>query len=218
MFHNGSTYDYHFIIKGLAEEFEGEFECLGENTEKCITFSVPIKKEITKKDKDGNEKTTKISYKIKFIDSFRFMSSSLSNLVDNLSDGLHSDKCTNCKPCLDYMTTKDEQLIFRRFSCKKNYERHFHKELIQRFANIYESCNGDLNKFILLLRKGVYPYEYMDSLEIFNETSFPDKEYFYNNLNMEDITDVDHRHAKRVFSEVAPKNLSNKNLSDYHDL
>ena len=47
--HNGSTYDYHFIIKELAKEFEGEFECLGENTEKYITFSVPIKKEITKK-------------------------------------------------------------------------------------------------------------------------------------------------------------------------
>ena len=49
VFHNGSTYDYHFITKELAEEFEGEFECLGENTEKYITFSVPIKKEITKK-------------------------------------------------------------------------------------------------------------------------------------------------------------------------
>ena len=48
-FHNGSTYDYHFIIKNLAEEFEGEFECLGENTKKYITFSVPTKKEITKK-------------------------------------------------------------------------------------------------------------------------------------------------------------------------
>ena len=47
VFHNGSTYDYHFIIKNLAEEFEGEFECLGKNTEKYITFSVPIKKEIT---------------------------------------------------------------------------------------------------------------------------------------------------------------------------
>ena len=44
VFHNGSTYDYHFIIKVLAEECEGEFECLGENTEKYITFSVPIKK------------------------------------------------------------------------------------------------------------------------------------------------------------------------------
>ena len=49
VFHNGSTYDYHFIIKELAEEFEGEFECLGENTEKYITFSAPIKKEITKR-------------------------------------------------------------------------------------------------------------------------------------------------------------------------
>ena len=49
VFHNGSTYDYHFIIKELAEEVEGEFECLAENTEKYITFSVSIKKEITKK-------------------------------------------------------------------------------------------------------------------------------------------------------------------------
>ena len=67
-FHNGSKYDYHFIIKELAEEFEGKFECLGENTEKYITFSVPIKKEL------DNGKT--ITYKLKFIDSFRFMSSS----------------------------------------------------------------------------------------------------------------------------------------------
>ena len=53
----------------------------------------------------------------------------------------------------------------------------------------------------------------MDSCEKFDETSLPDKETFYSNLNMEDITDADHRHAKRVF-----KNLSNKNLGDYHDL
>ena len=44
VFHNGSTYDYHFIIKHLAREFKGYFYCLGENTEKYITFSVPIKK------------------------------------------------------------------------------------------------------------------------------------------------------------------------------
>ena len=56
VFHNGSIYDYHFIIKELAEQFEGEFECLGENKEKYITFSVPIKKEITKKDKNDNDK------------------------------------------------------------------------------------------------------------------------------------------------------------------
>ena len=85
-------------------------ECLGENTEKYITFSVPIKKEL------GNGKS--ITYKIKFIDSFRFMSSSLSSLVDNLSEGLHSDKCIDCKSCLDYMSVKrvalkDDRLIFR---------------------------------------------------------------------------------------------------------
>ena len=162
VFHNGSTYDYHFIIKELAEEFEGEFECLGENTERNITFSVPIREEITKKDKNGNDKTTKISYKIKFIHSFRFMSSSLSNLVDNLSEGLHNDRCIDCKSCLDYTTTKDEQLICRCFECKKNYKKDFNRELINRFSNIHEFCNADINKFILLLRKGVYPYEYME--------------------------------------------------------
>ena len=78
VFHNGSTYDYHFIIKQLAREFKGNFECLGKNTEKYITFSAPIKKE------HDNGKTT--TYKLKFIDSCRFMQSSLSNLVDNLSE------------------------------------------------------------------------------------------------------------------------------------
>ena len=63
--HNGSKYDYHFIIRELAEEFKGQFECLGENTEKYITFSVPITKE------NDDDKT--ITYKIKFIDTCRFM-------------------------------------------------------------------------------------------------------------------------------------------------
>ena len=85
----------------------------------------------------------------------------------------------------------------KEFSCKKNYKKDFNKDLIQRFANIYEFCNGDLNKFILLLSKGVYPYEYMDSWQKFDETSLPDKEAFYSNLNMEDITDVDYRHGKK---------------------
>ena len=61
----------------------------------------------------------KISYKINFIDSFRFMSSSLSNLADNSSEGLHSDKCTDCKSCLDYMIAKDDQLILVVLSVKR---------------------------------------------------------------------------------------------------
>ena len=76
------------------------------------------------------------------------------------------------------MTAKDKQLIFRCFRCKNNYEKNFNEELIQIFANTYEFCNGNLNKFILLLRKGVYPYEYMDSWLRFDETSLPDKEDF----------------------------------------
>ena len=75
-FHNGSTYDHHFIIKELAEEFKGQFQCLGENTEKCLTFSLTIEKEL------GNGKS--IKYEIKFIDSFTFMTSLVSNLVDNI--------------------------------------------------------------------------------------------------------------------------------------
>ena len=169
---------------------------------------MPIKKEIIKIDKDGNYKIKKTSYKIKFTDSFRFMSSLLSNLVDNLSEGLHCDFIS----CLDYMTTKDEQLIFRCFERKKNYKKDFNKKLINRYSSTYEFCNEGINKFILLLRKGVYPYEYMDSWKRFDETSLPDKEAFYSSINMEHITDVDHRHANNVF-----KNLNNKNLGDYHD-
>ena len=70
-----------------------------------------IKKEITEIYKDGNDNIMKTSYKLKFTNSFRFMSNSLSSLVDNLSEGLHSDKCTDCKTCLDYMKTKDEQFL-----------------------------------------------------------------------------------------------------------
>ena len=158
-FHNGSIYDYHFIIKELAKESEGEFECLGENAEEYITFSVQINKEIIKTDKDGNDKTVNISYKLKFIDSFRFISTSLSSLVDNLSDGLHNNKCTDCNSNLDYMKVENSPLIFLCLKYNKNYN----KGLINKFLNTSKFCNGEINKFILLLRKGVYPYEYMNS-------------------------------------------------------
>ena len=122
VFHNGSTYDYHFIIKKLVKEFEGNFECLGENTEKYITFSVPLKKKI-------ENKNIEITYKIKFIDSYRFMPSSLSKLVDNLSEGLHNNKCVDCESRLDYIKTKNEKLILKCLNCKQYYEKDFNKEL-----------------------------------------------------------------------------------------
>ena len=59
--------------------------------------------------------------------------------------------------------------------------------MIKRFANTHEFCDGDINKFILLLRKGVYPYEYIDNWKRFNETSLPDKEDFYSHLKIEKL-------------------------------
>ena len=113
---------------------------MGENTEKYITFSVPIKKELY------NGKT--ITYKIKFIDSFMLMSSSLSSLVESLSEGLHNYKCTNCKSCLDCISTKDNQLIIKCTERKQNHKKHFNKDLIKRFGNTYEFFDRDINKFI----------------------------------------------------------------------
>ena len=114
--HNGSKYDYHFIIKELAEEFKGQFECLGENTEKYITFSVPIKKE----NEDG--KTT--TYKIKFIDTCRFMQSKLSDLADNLSE-INNNECKNCmerkkvrSECA-FIGLKDSGLNYKFKECSK---------------------------------------------------------------------------------------------------
>ena len=74
--------------------------------------------------------------------------------------------------------------------------------LIKKFSNTHKFCNEDINEFILLLRKGVYPYEYMASWERFNETSLPDKKYFYSELYFEDITNKDYTHAQKVLEEL----------------
>ena len=75
----------------LPEEFKDDFDCIGENMEKYITFSVPIKK------KCGDSKT--IRHKLRFIDSFRLMSTSLSELVDNMY-GKHVNSI-ECKKCME---------------------------------------------------------------------------------------------------------------------
>ena len=299
VFHNGSTYDYHFIIKQLAREFKGNFECLGKNAEKYITFSAPIKKE------HDNGKTT--TYKLKFIGSCRFMQSSITNLVENLSkinnkepnkfiDTMRSmtdslsqsidkiskidqkisqikfidnmcsmlfslkqsiDKVSqidrkiaqidNKEPdntftdsmrstvasllqSLDKTSTIDNDIfnIDNKSTCNmrsmvSSLSQSINKvskinnkisyELIKKFPNTYQLCNNDHNKFELLLRKGVYPYEYMDSWKRFKEESLPDKESFYSKLSKEEISDEDYAHAQKVWDA-----LNIKNLGEYHDL
>ena len=92
VYDDASNYDYHFIIKELDKEFEREFNFLKENTEKYKTFSVPITKEIKRIDKNGEEITKNIFYKLQFSDIARSMARSLSNLVDNLAEGIHESK------------------------------------------------------------------------------------------------------------------------------
>ena len=156
------------------------------------------------------------------------MASLLSNLVNNLPERLqrikwklgHGDKkCETCgikykhSDCfLKYTFFKDDLMEYKCSYCNKSYQRNFDKKLKERFFNTYKFSDHDNNKFILLLRKGVYPYEYMEDWQKFNETSLPEKEYFYSHLNMEDITDADYAHSKRVC-----KGFKIKNLGEYHD-
>ena len=93
---------------------------------------------------------------------------------------------------------------YKCLSCNENYSNKIDEELKKQFKNTFKFSNNDINKFILLLRKGVYPYEYMDEWEKFNETTLPEKE---------DITDAYYMHPKRVC-----KDFEIKNLGQYHDL
>ena len=147
--HNGSKQGYHLIVKELAEEFKNDFNCLGGNTEKHITFSIPIKKE------NIDRKIT--TYKIKFIDSYRFTERSLANLVDNLSEVNNKDskRCMEkiyIKPECQYIKHKKNKLIYK---CKICHDMSYKpvSGLIERFPSVYKFCKKDLNKFVLLLKK-----------------------------------------------------------------
>ena len=83
----------------------------------------------------------------------------------------------------------------------------------KRFKNTFKFSDNEINKFVLLLRKGIYPYEYMNDWEKVNETTSPDKEEFHSNLNIDDITDIDYVYANRACTD-----FEIKNLGEYYDL
>ena len=163
VFHNLSGYDSHLFIKNLGKG-EGDINCIPNNEEKYISFTKDVIVD-SYIDKKGKKKDVK--HQLRFIDSFKFMASSLDKLTGNL------DK-----------------------SC---------------FTNTSKYYNG--KQLDLLLRKGVYPYEYMDSLKRLDEPCIPPKEAFYSRLSGEDINDEGYEHAQKVWNE-----FEMKTLRDYHDL
>ncbi|CAH3181174.1 unnamed protein product, partial [Porites evermanni] len=163
IFHNLQGYDAHLFIKQLAR-LEGDLNCIPSTEEKYISFSKSIKVGEYYCLKLG--KMCPINFEIRFLDSFKFLQTSLANLVSNLSAD-------------DFHNTKH---VF-----KKNVE--------------------------LLTRKGVYPYDYVSSLDKLSETQLPPKEEFYSKLNDEDITDDDYQHAIKVWNT-----FKCKTIRDYHDL
>ena len=162
IFHNLQGYDAHLFIKELAC-LPGELNCIPSTEEKYISFSKNIKVDEYRSRRNG--KTISLHFEIRFIDSFKFLQTSLSNLVGNLQPD-------------DFHNTKQ---IFK------------------------ENVN-------LLTRKGVYPYDYVSSLEKLSETQLPPKEEFYSKLNDEEISD-DYQHAINVWNT-----FECKSIRDYHNL
>ena len=86
-------------------------------------------------------------------------------------------------------------------------------DLKEKFPRTYKFSSDDINKFVLLLRKGVYPSEHMNSWERSNETLLPPKKPFYSELSLEDIKDKDYLHPQKVWEE-----FEIRSLGEYHDL
>ena len=138
---------------------------IAKNTEDSISFSIKV--EVDKYIiKNGNEHTKEME--LRFIDSIKFMSSSLDSLVNNLAKGGH-----------------------------------------QFFG--FQNYNDRQRK--LLIQKGIYPYEYMDSWDRFKETSLPSINHFYSYLNMSGASGTDHEHVCSIWREFGIRNMG-----EYHDL
>ena len=112
----------------------------------------------------------------------------------------------------EFIGFKNGRLNYKYKECKKLYTKSTNKS-IENFPALYKFCYDDHNKFFLLLRKGIYPYEYIDSWKRFDENTILPKEAFYSELNLENITDKDYEHVKKVWEA-----FEIKNLGEYHDL
>ena len=152
-----------------------------------------------------------------FMDNMRFMIDSLSQSINKISESDNKISQIDKKETKNKFTDNMRSMIT---SLSKSIDKVSeidrkisYDSLIEKFYNTYQLCNKDLNKFALLLKKGVYPYDYMDSWKRFKEESLPDKEYFYSELNKKHINDEDYTHAQKVWDT-----FNIKNLGEYHDL
>ena len=152
-------------------------------------------------------KTHEVKRKLRFIDSFRFMGSSLKDLIDNLV----RDLCDECKT-LDAKTCKKncQDKKGDKCKCKPNC-----KECADRRSKKGDEMCKSLNLIYSGEKrvKGVYPFDWVDSIEKFSETQLPPQESFYSKLNGEVISDDDYSHAQKVWDE-----FQCKTFRDYHDL
>ena len=150
--------------------------CIPLNTNKYMSFSIPIKKEIKEqseqqkikeqseqqeiKEQSGQKNKKKvITYNLKFIDSARHQKRALSTLVDNLSE-INKCKCEENKDRnikIRFVIDSNMKAILTQCKTCKSKESQLVSNLIKKFPSTYKLCNKSIEKFILLLKKGVYP-------------------------------------------------------------
>ena len=140
----------------------------------------------------------------------------LDSHVNNLSE-IDKETCIKCQErnntiqkC-EFVKLKENRLMYRWTNCNDLSFKPV-EPLIQKFSNTYRLCDKDNNKFILLLRKSVYPYEYIDNETKFEQTVLPSKNKFYSNVHKTDISDRDYNHALKVWNT-----FNIKNFGEYHD-
>ena len=198
VFHNLSGYDAHLFIRELGKKFDkGKIGVIAENKEKYISFYIDVVVD-RYKDKLGKIKEKKIQ--LRLIDSMRFMASSLDALSSSLV-GVSGMVCNDneCEGSCE-ITHTDENYVAHG-KCKDCHsgcsKRQLNKDSIfGNFLSLRVSHND--KQFRLLLRKGVYTYEYMSSWDKFKERKLPPKEAFHSNLYMNDISKYDYEHAQNV--------------------